>query len=107
MELFRVERNPWGMETVVGLSWDMLWVFAAAGLLFIIADALFRRRQPPMSEADLADPTGADARLAAVPERGWRHPLPISAVSLGDGRFHVWAVGYGVLAYLGRWSSPG
>lgn len=76
MELFRVERNPWGMETIVGLSWDMLWVFAAAGLLFIVADALFRRRQPPMSEADLAKLTGADARLAAVPERVVRHPLP-------------------------------
>src|SRR5690606_10284596 len=45
-------------------------------LLFIVLDALFRKRQPPMSEEDLARLMEADARLAAVPERVVRHPLP-------------------------------
>jgi flagellar biosynthesis/type III secretory pathway M-ring protein FliF/YscJ len=51
MELFRVTRNPWGQETLVGVSWDLLWWFVGAGAVFIVVHALwtgisrFRRRR--------------------------------------------------------------
>lgn len=41
MELFRVNRNPWGQEMLVGVSWDLLWVFVGAGVLFVVAHMLY------------------------------------------------------------------
>lgn len=78
MALFRVERNPWGQEIVIGLSWDLLWVFAAAGILFVCVDAFVRWRWPKSltREEDLARLTGANDVAAEVPERVVRHPLP-------------------------------
>src|SRR5690606_22051934 len=78
MELFRVERNPWGQEIIIGLSWDLLWVFAAAGILFVCVDAFVRWRWPKSltREEDLARFTGANDVAAEVPERVVRHPLP-------------------------------
>lgn len=46
MELFRVSRNLYGQETLVGVSWDLLWWFVGAGAAFIVAHAVwmaFRR----------------------------------------------------------------
>jgi len=40
MEWFRWERNPWGQEILIGLSWDLIWVAVAAGALLIVAHAL-------------------------------------------------------------------
>src|SRR5512144_885625 len=40
MEWFRWERNPWGQEILIGLSWDLIWVAVAAGVLLIVAHAL-------------------------------------------------------------------
>ncbi len=42
MELFRIEPNPWGQEILLGMSWDLLWLFFGAGLLFIVAHILYR-----------------------------------------------------------------
>ena len=42
MELFRIGRNPWNQEILQGVSWDLLWVFAGAGLFLIAAHMLFR-----------------------------------------------------------------
>lgn len=43
MELFRVEQDAWGQETLVGVSYDLLWLFAAAGLAFIIGHMIYMR----------------------------------------------------------------
>ena len=40
MEWFRWERNPWGQEILIGLSWDLIWVAVAAGALLIVVHAL-------------------------------------------------------------------
>lgn len=40
MEWFRWERNPWGQEILIGLSWDLIWVAVAGGALLIVAHAL-------------------------------------------------------------------
>jgi len=42
MELFRVTRNAWGQETLAGVSWDLLWVFVGAAVVFIVAHILYK-----------------------------------------------------------------
>ena len=42
MEIFRIENNPWGQEILLGLSWDLLWVFFGAGRLFIVVHILYK-----------------------------------------------------------------
>jgi len=42
MTLFRIESNPWGQEILLGMSWDLLWLFFGAGILFIIVHILYR-----------------------------------------------------------------
>jgi formate dehydrogenase subunit gamma len=42
MELFRVSRDVYGREVLQGVSWDLLWVFFAAGVIFVAAHALWR-----------------------------------------------------------------
>lgn len=42
MEIFRVSRSVYGQETLQGMSWDLLWVFFAAGLAIIVVHALWR-----------------------------------------------------------------
>ncbi len=44
VDLLRVARNPWGQELLLGLSWELLWLFAGAGALFIVGHALLVRR---------------------------------------------------------------
>lgn len=43
MELFRVSRNVWGQEVLLGMSWDLLWLPAAAAFAVIAAHQLARR----------------------------------------------------------------
>lgn len=43
MEFFRVSRNAWGQEVLIGASWDPLWLFVAAGVLFIIVHMIYMR----------------------------------------------------------------
>lgn len=76
MEILRWERNPWGQQVLAGLGWDMLYVAAAAGLVFVVADALYRWRRPTRinGEEDLARLMAAEA-ARGVPERVVRHPL--------------------------------
>ena len=42
MELFRVTSDAYGREALQGLSWDLLWVFAALGAVVIVTHALYR-----------------------------------------------------------------
>ncbi len=42
MELFRVSRNAWGQEVLTGISWDLLWVFLGAALLFIVLHLAYK-----------------------------------------------------------------
>lgn len=43
MDLFRVSRNAWGQEVLIGASWDLLWLFVAAGVVFIVAHMIYMR----------------------------------------------------------------
>ncbi|MEE8443948.1 MAG: hypothetical protein V3S44_01275 [Alphaproteobacteria bacterium] len=42
MELFRVSRNAWGQEVLLGISWDLIWVFLGAALLFIVLHLAYK-----------------------------------------------------------------
>ena len=42
MELFRVSRDVYGREVLQGVSWDLFWIFLAAGLVIVISHAVFR-----------------------------------------------------------------
>jgi len=42
VELFRVSRDAYGREVLQGLSWDLIWVFVAAGVALIVVHALYR-----------------------------------------------------------------
>lgn len=42
MEIFRVSRDVYGREVLQGMSWDLIWVFVAAGGVLIVGHALYR-----------------------------------------------------------------
>jgi hypothetical protein len=42
VELFRVSSDAYGREVLQGMSWDLLWVFAGAGVALIVVHALYR-----------------------------------------------------------------
>ena len=61
MQVFRVSRNAWGQETLTGVSWDLLWVFVGAAVVFIVAHILYKwllapDAHPNRSGTDRADP---------------------------------------------------
>ncbi|MBT5191189.1 MAG: hypothetical protein HOM07_02495 [Rhodospirillaceae bacterium] len=42
MEFFRVSKNVWGQEMLLGVSWDLLWVPVAAAVAVIVLHQLAR-----------------------------------------------------------------
>jgi hypothetical protein len=42
LELFRVAKNVWGQEILLGISWDFLWVPIALAFCFIVAHQVIR-----------------------------------------------------------------
>jgi hypothetical protein len=47
VELFRVSSDAYGREVLQGMSWDLLSVFAGAGLVLIVVHALYRALLAP------------------------------------------------------------
>lgn len=90
MEWFRRERNPWGQEILIGLSWDLIWVAVVAGVLFILAHVVlyyWRWRAPAAGEARVSE-----VFLKDLPEKILRH-------SLASRIFH-WVMAVSVLTLL-------
>ena len=42
MEFFRVSRNAYGQESLIGVSWGILWLFVGAAALFIVAHIAYK-----------------------------------------------------------------
>jgi len=42
VEFFRVSKNAWGQETLVGVSWDLLGLFVGAAVAFIVIHMLYK-----------------------------------------------------------------
>jgi hypothetical protein len=59
MKLLRSDTSPWGQEVVLGVSWDLLPVFVAAGVLIILAHALFKALWEPAIRRRLERPPPA------------------------------------------------
>ena len=98
MEWFRRERNPWGQEILIGLSWDLVWVAVAAGALLIVAHALlylWRWRACPRSGRRAPEggaETASASLLKLLPEKILRH-------SVASRLFH-WVMAVSVLTLL-------
>ncbi|MEE8345329.1 MAG: hypothetical protein V3R35_08315 [Woeseiaceae bacterium] len=45
MEILRYKTDAWGQRVLEGASWDLIWVFAAAAIVFIVFHALYTRRK--------------------------------------------------------------
>jgi uncharacterized membrane protein len=41
MEILRYKSNAWGQQVLEGVSWDLVGVFVAAGLLVVIFHAVY------------------------------------------------------------------
>lgn len=66
MDFIRIASNPWGQEVLLGLAWDVLWVVAALGALFVVVHAVFYKKEDAGGATD-------GAAAAALPERIERH----------------------------------
>ncbi|MBI3058816.1 MAG: cytochrome b/b6 domain-containing protein, partial [Deltaproteobacteria bacterium] len=96
MEWFRWERNPWGQEILIGLSWDLVWVAVAAGALLVVAHALlylWRWRGAGTEKVSQALPRSEFVEpIQRLPERILRH-------SVASRLFH-WVMAVSVLTLL-------
>lgn len=85
MEWIRTARSPWGQEVVLGASWDLLWLFAGAGVAFIAAHMLSaallgRHRRRPGAGAESGD-TGRVIRHR-LPDRLYHWAMALSVLTL-------------------------
>lgn len=59
MELFRVTHNAWGQSLLVGVAWDVLWVFMGAAAAVIVVHALYKALWP-RRPAGPGEPSGPE-----------------------------------------------
>lgn len=90
MEWFRRERNPWGQEILIGLSWDLVWVAVAAGVLLIVVHGLLYYWR--WRAAAGGGRAVSEVLLKQLPEKILRH-------SLASRIFH-WVMAASVLTLL-------
>ena len=45
MEILRYKSDAWGQRVLEGASWDLIWVFAAAAVVFIVCHAVYTHRK--------------------------------------------------------------
>lgn len=45
VEFLRYKSDAWGQRVLEGASWDLIWVFAAAGFAFIVFHAVYTHRK--------------------------------------------------------------
>lgn len=50
MDVLRVDQNPWGQEILQGLSWDLIWLFVGAGVVFIVLHTLYKALWVPLRD---------------------------------------------------------
>ena len=41
MDILRYKSNAWGQQVLEGVSWDLVWIFAVAGLVSIVVHVLY------------------------------------------------------------------
>lgn len=70
MDFLTWGQSPWSQDILIHISWNLLYVAAAAGVLFMAAHAIFVRMRPSPKPA--VDPH-AQQMAARIPERVVRH----------------------------------
>lgn len=75
MEFLTWGTNPWGQDILIRISWDLLYLAAGAGILFVIAHAVYLAVWVPQRKYGVFDEGQATADAASVPERVARHSL--------------------------------
>ena len=79
MGLIQWAQSPWGVQVPIHIAWGLLWVCAAAGLLFLIIHALYVGYWAKSSSAHAN--AASSVSVASLPEHVNRH-------SLGSRAFH-------------------
>jgi len=64
--------SPWGQSVPIHVAWFLIWVAAIAGLLFVIAHAIYVRY---FAKPSRFGPDSAPVILAQIPEHVHRHSL--------------------------------
>lgn len=88
MHFFQWDRNPWGEEVLVRISWDLFWASAIVGALFVIGHLVYRAKFAPAED----EASGETAKVEGIPDRVVRHS-PASRL------FH-WTMSVAVFALL-------
>jgi len=52
MEFLRYKSDVYGQRVLDGASWDLLWIFAAAAVAFIVFHAVYTRRKLKQRQND-------------------------------------------------------
>ena len=52
MEFLRYKSDVYGQRVLDGASWDLLWVFAAAAVIFIVFHAVYTHRKLKQRQND-------------------------------------------------------
>ena len=52
MEILRYKSDAWGQRVLEGASWDLIWVFVAAAVVFIVFHAIYTHRKLKQSQND-------------------------------------------------------
>lgn len=93
MELFQWGANPWGQETLVRISWDLLYLAFWAGVAFILFHVVYAAVWVPrLARANRAWTSSTTATRADVPSRITRHTAAA--------RFFHWVMAAAMIALL-------
>ena len=93
MDLLQWGTNPWGQETLVRLSWDLLYLAFWAGIVFILFHMIYAAVWVPrLARAANGGGTASAGETAGIPERITRHT--------GAARFFHWVMAAAMLALL-------
>ena len=52
MGFLRYKSDVWGQRVLEGASWDLIWVFAAAAVAFIVFHAVYTHRKLKQRQDD-------------------------------------------------------
>ena len=75
MELWRTAANPWNQEVLIGISWDLMWAAAIAGVLFVVGHAIWVKTLAPADHGGDVD----EAAAPSLPARILRHTFSARA----------------------------
>ncbi len=93
MELFQWGTDPWGQETLVRVSWDLLYLFFWAGIAFVLFHLVYAAVWvPKLARAHASGGDSAGGAAVSVPEKVVRHT--------GAARAFHWIMAASMLALL-------